>query len=112
MRRMPWPPNSAASSAAGPRSRRFAAMPLPSLFRSRVSARPWNVAYAALCGSGIGALAGLLKTLNPFRPAPAENLTNHLTDVALAAFGFALLCAVAAALRNFIARHLIWHDDR
>lgn len=87
-------------------------MPLPSLFRSQNAARPWNLAYAALCGGGFGALAGLLKTLNPFRPAPAENLTNHLTDIALAALGFALLCVAAAALRNFIARHLIWHDDR
>jgi hypothetical protein len=87
-------------------------MPLPSLYRSRDAARPWNVAYAALCGAGIGALAGLLKTANPFRPAAAENLTNHLTDIALAALGFALLCAAAAGLRNFIARRLVWHDDR
>ena len=87
-------------------------MPLPSLFRSQNPARPWKVIYAALCGAGIGLFAGLLKTLNPFRPAPTENLTNHFTDVALAALGFALLFAAAAGLRNFLARRLIWHDDR
>ena len=85
-------------------------MPLPSLFRSEESGRPWNLTYAALCGGGIGTFAGLLKTLNPFRPAPSESLTNHLADIALAALGFALLCIAAAALRNFIAQHLIWHD--
>jgi len=85
-------------------------MPLPSFYRSQDAARPWHVAYAALCGAGIGLVAGLLKTFNPFRPAPAENLTNHLVDVALAALGFAVLCAAAAALRNFIARRLVWHD--
>lgn len=87
-------------------------MPLPSLFRSQDAARPWNLVYAALCGGGLGAFAGLLKTFNPFRPVPSETLTNHLADIAVAALGFALLCAAAAALRNFIARHLIWHDDR
>ncbi len=85
-------------------------MPLPSFYRSQDAARPWNVAYAALCGAGVGLVAGLLKTFNPFRPVPAENLTSHLMDVALAALGFALLCAAAAALRNFIARRLVWHD--
>jgi hypothetical protein len=87
-------------------------MPLPSFYRSHDPARPWSLAYAALCGGGLGAFAGLLKTFNPFRPAPAEDLTNHLADIAIAALGFALLCAAAAVLRNFIARHLIWHDDR
>jgi uncharacterized membrane protein YhhN len=87
-------------------------MPLPSLFRSQDAGRPWNVIHAALCGAGIGLFAGLLKTLNPFRPAPTENLTDHLTDIALAALGFALLCAAAAGLRNFLARRVIWHDDR
>lgn len=87
-------------------------MPLPSLFRPQDAARPWNLAYAALCGGGLGAVAGLLKTFNPFRPAPPENLTNHLADIAMAALGFALLCAAAAVLRNFIAGRLIWHDDR
>ncbi len=87
-------------------------MPLPSLYRSHDAGRPCNVAYAALYGAGIGLFAGLLKTFNPFRPTAPENLTNHLTDVVLAAIGFALLCAAVAALRNVIARRLIWHDDR
>lgn len=87
-------------------------MLLPSFYRSQDTARAWNPAYAALCGAGIGALAGLLKTANPFRAAPPETLTNHLIDIALAALAFALLCAAAAALRNFIARHLIWDGHR
>jgi len=85
-------------------------MPLPSLYRSQDTARPWNITYAALCGAGIGLVAGLLKTFNPFRAAPAETLTDHLVDVALAALGFAAFCAAAAALRNVIARRLVWHD--
>lgn len=87
-------------------------MPLPSFYRSHDTSRPWNVAYAALCGAGIGAFAGLLKSVDPFRVVPSESLTNHLTDIALAGLGFAVLCAVAAALRNFIARHLIWDGRR
>jgi len=33
-------------------------------------------------------------------------------EIAAAALAFAVLCAAAAALRNFIARRLIWHEGR
>jgi hypothetical protein len=79
-------------------------MPLPSLYASRN--RPWNVGRAAGYGAGIGALAALIRT---FEPAHAVNAAPApLLEIAGAAFGFALLCAGAAALRNILARRLIW----
>lgn len=88
-------------------------MPLPSLYRSREPASSWNVARAACCGAVIGALAALFKTLGPFRAgAGTGNLTDHLMEIAAAALAFALLCAAAATLRNFIARRLVWREGR
>ena len=84
-------------------------MPLPSFFIVGDSPRPWSVARAAAYGAGIGALAALFKTLGSLQKtgsAPA-----HVLDIAGAALAFALLCA-AAALRNFIARRLIWPECR
>jgi hypothetical protein len=57
----------------------------------------------------LGALAALFRTFGPFRLAHAD-LAGNLAEIAAAAFGFALLCAGAAALRNFIARRLIWQE--
>jgi hypothetical protein len=90
----------------------FAGMPLPSLYRSQDTARSWSLAYAAACGAGIGGLAGLIKTVNPFRPAAPANFTDHLVGIVVAALGFALLCVAVAALRNLIARRLIWRDHQ
>ncbi len=84
-------------------------MPLPSLYKSEMPARAWNVAHAAVYGALIGALAAVFKTLGPFsagRGGPADSLL----EIGAAALAFALLCAGAAALRNFIARRLIWDD--
>lgn len=86
-------------------------MPLPSLFRSRESARPWSLAHAAGYGAVLGALAAVFRTLGPLRTADG-NLTDRLAEIAIAALAFALLCTGAAMLRNFIARHLIWQDGR
>jgi len=86
-------------------------MPLPSLFKSEIPARPWNVAHAAVYGGVIGALAAAFKTLGQFR-LDGEGLAGWLVEIGGAALAFALLCAGAAALRNFIARRLIWHDER
>jgi hypothetical protein len=81
-------------------------MPIPSLHRSRGSARAWSVARAAAYGAGIGVLAGLFKTLGPWHDAaPAA---ARFLQIAIAVFAFALLCAGAALLRNLIARRLIW----
>lgn len=78
-------------------------MPLPSLYLSDAKAREWNVARAALYGAGLGLLAGLLKTFSPLHHG-----AGSILDVAAAAIGFAVLCAAAAAIRNAVARRLIW----
>lgn len=84
-------------------------MPLPSLHR--LDARAWNLVHAAGYGAVLGALAAAFKTLGPFRTG-TKDLADSLIEIAVAALAFALLCAVAAALRNFIARRLIWHEKR
>ena len=58
-----------------------------------------------LYGAGIGAAAAAVKLFAPWSephafPAIAEELVG-------AALAFALLCGLAAALRNFIARRLL-----
>ena len=79
---------------------------LPSLFVSEGKAGAWSIARAAIYGGGIGALAGSFKAFGPFREVGAAGGSPlEITAVALA---FALLCAGAAVLRNFIARQLIW----
>jgi len=88
-------------------------MPLPSFYKSGEAARAWNVTHAAIYGAVGGALAAVFKTLGPLRAAAAAaNLADSLTEIAVAALAFALLCAAAATLRNFIARRLVWHEGR
>jgi hypothetical protein len=87
-------------------------MPLPSLYRSGEPERAWKVSRAALYGAIIGAFAALFRTFGPLRASAAGVLTHRLAEIAIAALAFALLCVVAAMLRNFLARHLIWHEDR
>jgi hypothetical protein len=85
-------------------------MPLPSFFLPAERVRAWNVARAASYGAALGALAALFKAFGPARgtaSAPA-----HILEVAAAALAFAVLCAGAAALRNYIARRLIWPEMR
>jgi hypothetical protein len=82
-------------------------MPIPSLYLTTGGARPWSVARAAVYGAGVGAISGLFKTfglLHTTDPGPGA-----LLRVLAAALAFALLCAGAAALRNFIARRVVWH---
>jgi hypothetical protein len=83
-------------------------MPLPSLFVSGEAPRAWSVARAAAYGAALGAGAGLLKTLGFSHQAVAVSVP----EIAAAVFGFAVLCAGAAALRNVVARRLIWPDLR
>jgi len=83
-------------------------MPIPSLYLATHGPRTWNVARAAAYGGGIGGFAALLKTfglLHGADPAPGA-----VWQILGAAAAFALLCAGAAALRNFVARRLIWHE--
>jgi len=78
---------------------------LPSLYASGDAARAWSLARAAAYGAGIGALAALVKIFG-LRQGGAT--AAPFWDVAEAAVAFALLCAGAAALRNFLARRAIW----
>ena len=78
------------------------------MYVSGGGARAWSVARAAVYGAGIGALAALIKTFAPSHHAGSG--ATSLLKIAGAALAFALLCAGAAALRNFIARRLIWPD--
>lgn len=87
-------------------------MLLPSFYRSDDPTRAWNVANAAAFGACLGVLAALLKTFNPFAAGAQRSLAAHLLEIALAAIAFALLCAAAATLRNFLARRVVWHDKR
>jgi hypothetical protein len=83
-------------------------MPLPSLYVSADKPRQWSVARAAAYGAVLGALAALLKTLALSHQA----IATSVPEIAGAALGFALLCAGATALRNFVARRLIWPELR
>ena len=70
---------------------------------------------AAAYGAVIGALAAVFKLLRPLHEvsAPSEiHVANVVLEIVGAALAFALLCAGASALRNFIARRLIWPEIR
>ena len=81
-------------------------MPLPSLYLSGDKPREWSMARAATYGAALGAIAGLFKTSGLTHQAVATSVPE-IVGVTL---GFALLCAGATALRNFIARRLIWPE--
>ena len=80
-------------------------MPLPSLYLAADGARAWSVARAAAYGGAVGAVAALFKAFGPGREAGSG--TTNLVEIAAVAFGFALLCSVAAIVRNFIVRRLV-----
>ncbi|MGD0149287.1 MAG: hypothetical protein ABSB77_11930 [Xanthobacteraceae bacterium] len=81
-------------------------MPLPSLYVSGDKPREWSIARAAAYGAVLGIAAGLVKMLGFTHQA----IATSVPEIAGAAIGFALLCAGATALRNFIARRLIWPE--
>jgi hypothetical protein len=83
-------------------------MPLPSRYVSGDKPREWSVARAATYGAALGAIAGLFKAL----AYSHQHVAIGVAEIAGAVLGFALLCAGATALRNFIARRLIWPDLR
>jgi hypothetical protein len=84
---------------------------LPSFYVSGQKARSWSVSRAAALGAGIGLVAALFKMLGPLHGPPGlGGLAASIPEIAGAVFGFAALCAAAAAMRNFLARRLIWPD--
>ena len=90
---------------------------LPSFYLSGDKGQVWSVARAAAYGGCIGAIAALFKVLGPLHePFAASKRMGDLLasapETAAAAVGFALLCAAAAALRNFLAQRLIWPQSR
>jgi hypothetical protein len=85
---------------------------LPSFYLSPDKPQTWNIMRAALYGAGIGLAAALFKTLGPLHGSVAVSdrsiaVLAGLPEIAGAALAFAALCALAAALRNFIARRLV-----
>ena len=83
---------------------------LPSFYRSDDPARAWNVTHACALGALLGVVAALFRTLGPFAAGVQRSLPDNLLEIGLAAVAFALLCAGAAILRNFVARHMVWHE--
>ena len=72
--------------------------------------KPWNSARATLYGAVIGAVAAAFKSLAPWgEPHSAAAVAKELVGAALA---FALLCGIAAALRNFVVRRLVGTETR
>jgi hypothetical protein len=85
---------------------------LPSFYLSPDKPQTWNVARAALFGAGIGFAAALFKAFAPLHGIVAVGgrsvaVLANVPEIAGAALGFAVLCALAATLRNFIARRLV-----
>jgi hypothetical protein len=68
----------------------------------------WNSGRAMAYGAAIGAAAAVFRLLAPW--SGPHRLFGDAEEVVGAALAFALLCGLAAALRNFIARRLIWRD--
>jgi hypothetical protein len=88
-------------------------MPLPSLYHSEEGLRPWRITHATACGAALGALAALFKKLAPLGIVGGlSDRPGGLAGIAAVAVAFALLCAGAAMLRNFLARRLVWHEGR
>jgi hypothetical protein len=83
-------------------------MPLPSLHTGSDGDRAWSLARAAAYGGAIGAFAAMFRNFGPLRDGDGVPSVASVLEIFGAALGFALLCAGAAALRNFIARRLIW----
>ena len=67
---------------------------------------PWNTGRATAYGAAIGSVAAAFKLFAPWGEPHA--LPAIATELVGAALAFALLCGIAAALRNLIVRRLIW----
>jgi hypothetical protein len=79
---------------------------LPRFYVSPEKPAEWSIVRAAGYGAALGLLAGLFKIFGPLHRAASAGAL----ELVAAIIGFALLCAGAAALRNAIARRLIWPE--
>jgi hypothetical protein len=73
--------------------------------------RPWNTARAVVYGAALGFAAAAVKSFAPWSE-PYDGGLAMIEEFAGATLAFALLCGVAAALRNFVARRLLWRELR
>ena len=72
--------------------------------------RAWNTIRATAYGGAIGLIAALIKSFAPWSDAQSGSaIAKELVGATLA---FALLCGLAAALRNFILRRLTRSESR
>jgi hypothetical protein len=66
--------------------------------------RPWNTMRATAYGGAIGLVASLVKSFAPWSDVQSgAAIAKELIGATLA---FALLCGLAAAVRNFILRRV------
>jgi hypothetical protein len=66
--------------------------------------REWNTIRAMAYGGAIGLAAAVIKSFAPWSDMPSgPGVARELIGATLA---FALLCGLAAALRNFILRRI------
>ena len=68
--------------------------------------QPWNTARATIYGMAIGFAAAAVKLLAPWSE-PHGGWAPVIREFVGAGLAFGLLCGVAAALRNFVARWFI-----
>jgi hypothetical protein len=61
-----------------------------------------------LYGSAIGVVAAGFRLMAPW--GEPHSFFGSVEEMVGAALAFALLCGLAAVLRNFIARRLIWRE--
>jgi hypothetical protein len=75
------------------------------MMRRQSDASPWNTWRAALYGAVVGSVAAVFKLLAPWSGPHA--LVTDAREIVGASLAFALLCGLAASLRNFIVRRLV-----
>jgi hypothetical protein len=71
-----------------------------------ITMQPWNTTRATICGVAIGLAAAAVKLVAPWSE-PHGGAVAIIQEFVGAGLAFGLLCGVAAALRNFVARWLI-----
>jgi len=75
---------------------------LPSMHRPAAGQRLWRIGRALLYGAMLGVVAALIKIFTP--GAEPRTTAAIVREILGAAVGFAVLCAVAAMLRNYVVR--------